>query len=161
MNYFYNPITGEHIDATIPADWMGKTSVQPPTYDRTAGGCFWRDDHWEFVAATPPASAQIIAALSVQIQDRLDGFARTRNYDNANSMSKYIYLSDGDIEALPPDDRAAVYRYRAECRHFLRKVAQTWAVSERILAEVQTQSRPVPAGLSDFESELPVLDWPV
>lgn len=114
------------------------------------------------VAVDPPAptSEQTIAALSAQIQKRLDDFAAMRKYDNVISLAKYSSLTDEEIASLPANDQAAATRYRAECRHLLLKVAQTWAVGERILGEVLNNQRPVPGSIADFAAELPTLDWP-
>lgn len=115
----------------------------------------------EVVAYQTPTQEQIIANLSYQIQKRLDDFAATRKYDNVVSLSKYTSLTDTEIASLPQADQAAALRYRAECRHLLLKVAQTWSVGERILGEVLSSQRPAPASIADFAAELPVLDWPV
>lgn len=117
---------------------------------------------WVLVAAQESAIeiTQLMARLSNQIQKRLDDFVATRKYDNVVSLSKYASLTDEEIASLPSGDQAAATRYRAECRHILLKVAQTWAVSERILGEVMGNQRPVPTSISDFEAELPALAWP-
>lgn len=130
---------------------------------QTAGKRIEADANGAPVAVDPPAptSEQIIAALSAQIQKRLDDFAATRKYDNVISLAKYSSLTDEEIASLPANDQAAATRYRVECRHLLVKVAQTWAVSERILGDVLSSARPVPSSIADFEAELPVLAWPV
>lgn len=112
------------------------------------------------VAPPPPSPAQVEASFTAAIQQRLDDFASTRSYDSAVSMSKYAQLTDDEINSLPQADQSAVFRYRAECRYFLLKVAQTWAVCERILAQVQAGTRPMPASIADIEADLPALVWP-
>lgn len=113
----------------------------------------------QFVAAVVPQEA-IIAAFTTAIQRRLDDFALTRIYDNVGSLSKYSSFTDAEITSLPVEDRAAVIRYRSECRYLLLKTAQTWAVGERILAQVKAGTRPMPTGISDIEADLPALVWP-
>lgn len=118
---------------------------------------------WQLVAAQDVIveTGLLITRLSTEIQKRLDDFAATRKYDNVVSLSKYTSLTDTEIASLPQADQAAALRYRAECRHLLLKVAQTWSVGERILGEVLSSQRPTPASIADFAAELPVLDWPV
>jgi hypothetical protein len=53
--YFYSPHTGEHIETTTPADWMGRTATPPPVYDRATQSAFFRDGVWEVETAQPPA----------------------------------------------------------------------------------------------------------
>lgn len=112
------------------------------------------------VAQQAAAQDQLIARFTTQIQERLDDFARTRLYDNMTSLSKYSDLTDAEIDSLPQQDRAAVTRYRAECRYLLLKTAQTWAVSERIQQQVQANQRLMPTDIADIEADLPTLVWP-
>ena len=111
--------------------------------------------------APPPTAEQLQAQFTAAIQKRLDDFAKTRSYDNVGSLSKYANLTDAEINSLPEQDRPSTFRYRAECRHLLLKTAQTWATSERILAEVQAGTRAMPTSIADIEADLPVLAWPV
>ena len=52
MNY-YSPHTGEFIETSSPASWMGKTESAPPPFDRAAQGCFFRNGAWVIVDAAP------------------------------------------------------------------------------------------------------------
>lgn len=167
---FYSKTTGGFYDPlihgqNIPTDAVEITREQHAALmtAQATGKRIESDTNGNPVAVDPPAptSEQTIAALSAQIQKRLDDFAATRKYDNVISLAKYSSLTDQEIASLPANDQAAATRYRAECRHLLLKVAQTWAVSERILGEVTSNQRPVPASIADFEAELPVLAWPV
>ena len=54
--YYFNPHTGEHIETDTPADWMGRTSIAPPAYDRATQSAFFRDGAWEVETAQPPAA---------------------------------------------------------------------------------------------------------
>ena len=96
-----------------------------------------------------------------KVQKRLDDFARSRRYSNTDSLSKYKDITDEEIAALPAEEQAVVARYRAECRYLVLKIAQTWAVLERIESEVQAGTRPMPTGYAEIEAELPVLEWPL
>ena len=53
--YYFSPHTGEHIETTTPADWMGRTATPPPAYDRATQGAFFRDGVWEVETAQPTA----------------------------------------------------------------------------------------------------------
>jgi len=54
--YYFSPHTGEHIETATPADWMGRTTTPPPTYDLATQGAFFRDGAWEVETAQPPAA---------------------------------------------------------------------------------------------------------
>ena len=54
--FYFSPHTGEHIETATPADWMGRTTTPPPTYDRATQGAFFRDGAWEVETAQPPAA---------------------------------------------------------------------------------------------------------
>ena len=115
----------------------------------------------EISAWETPTQAQIIAAFTAAIQKRLDDFAQTRRYTNGDSLSKYANLTDAQIAGLPDEaDRIIVRRYRMECQYLLLKIAQTWAVSERLMAAVQAGNRPMPTSIADIEADLPALGWP-
>lgn len=113
----------------------------------------------------PPGGASgeaaLIASLSVQIQKRLDDFAKTRRYDNVTSGSKYDDLTDAEIAVMPSELQAIVTRYRAESRYLKLITAQTWAKGEILTAEVLTGQRPIPSSIEDFVGDLPSLSWPV
>ena len=49
--FYFSPHTGEHINTSTPADWMGRTSIAPPAYDRATQGAFFRDGAWEVETA--------------------------------------------------------------------------------------------------------------
>lgn len=80
-------------------------------------------------------------------QDRLDAFARTRNYDSILSLCTY---------ATSPTPKFAVEgQYGVEARD------ATWAKLYEMLAEIQAGTRPMPRGFADVEPDLPSLIWPV
>ena len=80
--YYFSPHTGEHIETTTPADWMGRTATPPPAYDRATQGAFFRDGVWEVETAQPPAQPvpqQVtmrqarLALLELDILDQVPG----------------------------------------------------------------------------------------
>lgn len=86
------------------------------------------------------------AQFTAAIQDRLDAWARARNYDGILSACTYA------------TDPHAVFA--AEGRRAVDLRSQTWAAGYRIMGEVLAGTRPMPADLADIEPELPVLRWP-
>jgi hypothetical protein len=89
---------------------------------------------------------KLIAALTRQIQKRLDDFARTRNYDGILSVCTYATSS--------------VPKFAAEGQYCVNARDATWAAAYAILAEVLEGQRPVPSSIADFETDLPDLTWP-
>jgi len=102
---------------------------------------------------------QVIKSYSIQIQNNLDEFAKTRGYDNVNSSSKYKDISDEEIFLLPDDVQTDVIRFRSECRYLALKTAETWARCYQILAE-SDNSNNIPS-FEDVLSQLPTLEWPI
>ena len=52
--YYFSPHTGEHINTSTPADWMGVTLLPPPAHDRATQSAFFRDGSWVVETALPP-----------------------------------------------------------------------------------------------------------
>lgn len=94
----------------------------------------------------PPAPEQLKAAFVAAIQQRLDDFARTRNYDGILSACTYA--------------TSTVPKFAAEGQAAVNLRDATWAAAYEILAEVQAGTRPMPASLADIEADLPALGWP-
>lgn len=80
-------------------------------------------------------------------QQRLDTFAKTRNYDSILSACTYA--------------TSTVAAFKAEGQYCVEARDLTWAKLYEILAEVQAGTRPVPAGYANIEADLPVLSWPI
>lgn len=99
------------------------------------------------IAANQAAAAQALQTSIVQqTQQRLDDFARTRNYDGILSLCTYA--------------ASTVPKFQAEGQHGVEARDATWAKLYEMLAEVEAGTRPIPGGYSDIEPELPVLQWP-
>lgn len=82
-----------------------------------------------------------------QTQNRLDAFAKTRNYDNILSACTY---------ATSP-----TAKFAAEGQYCVIQRDATWAKLLKILDDVSAGIRPVPAGYAEIEPELPPLIWPI
>lgn len=87
-----------------------------------------------------------LKAFTAAIQERLDAFASTRNYDGILSACTYATSS--------------VPKFRAEGQYAVDARDNTWAAAYQILAEVQSGTRPMPASPEDIFPELPQLAWP-
>jgi hypothetical protein len=98
-------------------------------------------------APPPPSAAQIEVAFTAAIQQRLDEFARTRNYDSILSACTYA------TSTLP--------KFQTEGQACVNLRDDTWAAAYDILAAVQAGDRPMPTSLADIEDDLPALEWPL
>jgi hypothetical protein len=92
------------------------------------------------------AGERIQAEIVTATQQRLDDFARTRNYDGILSLCTYA--------------TSTVPKFRAEGQYGVTARDATWAALYQILAEVEAGARPVPSGYADIEPDLPALAWP-
>jgi len=106
-----------------------------------------------------PDNDQLVSEYTSFIQGRLDAFARTRNYDNVNSVGKYKDISDDEVATLPTELQADVVKFRTECRYLALKAAETWARAYVILGEFQSTGT-VPS-IENVEAQLPDLEWPI
>lgn len=89
---------------------------------------------------------QIEAEFTAQIQQRLDDFARTRNYDGILSACTYA--------------TSTVTKFKAEGQACVNLRDATWEAAYNILAQVQAGTRPMPQTIADIEADLPALAWP-
>ena len=113
------------------------------------------NETWQRPWAVVPLSPQevedrhraVINSIVNSVQDRLDQFAMTRNYNSMLSACTY---------ATSPTPRFA-----AEGQYCVAARDATWAKLYQMLDEVLAGTRPVPSGYADIENELPPLVWPV
>ena len=93
----------------------------------------------------PPTAEQIIAQYTNGVQQHLDTFARTRNYDSNLSACTYA--------------TSTVPKFKAEGQYAVEARDATWAKCYEVLAAVEAGTRPMPT-LDELLAELPVLTWP-
>jgi hypothetical protein len=93
----------------------------------------------------PPTTEQIIAEYTAAVQQRIDAFARTRNYDGILSAATYA--------------TSTVLTFAAEGQYAVAARDTTWAKCYEILAAVESGARPLPT-LAELFAELPALVWP-
>lgn len=96
-------------------------------------------------AQEPMTEAEIVAACARAVQQRLDDFAKTRNYDGILSASTYA--------------SSAVPQFAAEGQYCVGARDATWAKCYEVLAAVQAGTRTMPT-LDELLAELPALAWP-
>ncbi|MFM9926892.1 hypothetical protein VLK31_28170 [Variovorax sp. H27-G14] len=94
----------------------------------------------------PPIVVRPLTMADVQkaVQERLDEFARTRNYDSILSACTYV--------------TSAVPKFKAEGEAAIQARDAAWHACYGILTEVQGGARPMPT-LDEVLAELPALLW--
>lgn len=93
----------------------------------------------------PAPVEHVIAAVQQAVQQRLDDFARTRNYDGILSAATYATSS--------------VQKFAAEGQYAVQARDASWAACYQVMADVQFGRRPMPS-VEQVLAELPVLEWP-
>ena len=63
--FYYSPHTGEGINTSTPADWMGKTHIAPPPFNAANQGAFFREGAWVVETAAVP---RVIVPASVTMR---------------------------------------------------------------------------------------------
>ena len=100
------------------------------------------------IKANQAAKVQSVKSGIVQaVQQRLDDFAKTRNYDGILSACTYA--------------TSTIAKFKAEGQAAVDLRDATWATLYQIMDDVEAGKRPMPSGYSDIEPLLPVLTWPV
>ena len=94
----------------------------------------------------PAPVGHVIASVQQAVQQRLDDFARTRNYDGIMSAATYA--------------TSTVPGFAAEGQYAVQARDASWAACYQIMADVQAGLRPMPASIQDVLDELPALEWP-
>lgn len=99
----------------------------------------------------PWSPEQVFSHLEKEIttatQQRLDDFAKTRNYDGILSACTYA--------------TSTVQKFQAEGQYCVNARDATWAKLYQIMSDVQAGIRQPPMGYADIEVELPLLEWPL
>lgn len=91
----------------------------------------------------PPSLQERVVTAT---QQRLDDFARTRNYDGILSACTYA--------------TSTVPKFQAEGQYAVQVRDATWAALYALLDEVQAGTRQVPESFDDVTPLLPPLEWP-
>ena len=130
---------------TIPA-------YSPPNDPQPWCGGGWKYQNGEFVILDWWAKQYVedkkyalVEQITESTQNRLDDFAKTRNYDGILSACTYATSSNP--------------KFQAEGQYCVGARDETWAALYTIMAEVGAGTRPMPSGYADVEPDLPVLQW--
>lgn len=100
--YAYNPDTGELINTSRIADWMGTTTAKPPSFDSAVAGCFWRGDRWVIESATDSRDMlQVIAARRYEAE--VGGITLNGIHVATDDRSKLL-ISGAALEAVIDPD---------------------------------------------------------
>ena len=126
----------------------------PATQVATQEGCVYQNERWETAWTVRAKTAEELqadvlalqASIVQQTQQRLDDFAKTRNYDGILSACTYA--------------TSTVPKFAAEGQYAVNARDNTWAALYALMAEVEAGTRPMPSGFADIEADLPVLAWP-
>ncbi len=99
------------------------------------------------VPPPPPTRGPVtVEEVQLAVQERLDAFARSRNYDGILSACTYASSS--------------VERFRDEGAYCVDARDTTWSACYAILAAVEAGSRLAPTSVEQVLGELPGLAWP-
>lgn len=151
---FYSKTTGGFYDRSIHGDNIPDDAVEITAEQhreliegQSQGKRIVADEagHPVLVDPPPPTPEQIITQYTGAVQQHLDDFARTRNYDGILSAATYA--------------TSQVPKFKAEGQYAVEARDATWAKCYEILAAVEAGSRPMPT-LDELLTELPVLTWP-
>jgi hypothetical protein len=82
-----------------------------------------------------------------KIQNRLDTFSKTRDYENIADACSY--------------STSNVPQYKLEGEYCVVIRDDTWLKFYEIIAEIDNGTRPLTTTYGDIEKELPALEWPV
>lgn len=106
-------------------------------------------EQWQVVTLTQEEQQEKLNELKQSIvdatQERLDNFAKTRNYDGILSCCSYHNSTNT--------------KFATEANYCIQARTDTWTTLYQILGEVETGVRPTPQGFSDIEPDLPPLQW--
>jgi len=126
-------------DTPLQSNWIEVT-------DAVRIGDLWDGENFTPAPPIQKSPEQIQAEIVTATQQRLDSFAKTRNYDSI--LSACTYATD-----LNP-------KFASEGQYCVDARGATWTKLLEMLAEVKAGTRPMPSGYADVEGELPVLAWP-
>lgn len=151
---FYSKTTGGFYDPAIHGDNIPTDAVEITSEEHAAllegqsqGKIIAADKNGKPILKDPPPPTveQIMAQYDAAVQQRLDDFAKTRNYATILSAATYA--------------TSTVPKFKAEGLYAVEARDATWAKCYEILAAVEAGSRPMPT-LDELLAELPVLTWP-
>lgn len=150
MHYVYltnNAVTDQaQVDPfTIFSPSYAEQFIEAP--DEVTFGWSLKDGEWTAPAVPERTTEEIRNVIVQQTQQRLDDFAKTRNYDGILSLATYATSTNA--------------KFQDEGQYGVTARDATWAKLYEIMAEVEAGTRPMPGSFEDIEPELPKLEWPL
>ena len=151
---FYSKTTGGFYDPAIHGDNIPADAIEITKEEHAAlmegqsqGKLIQADANGRpvLVNPPPPTPEQIIAQYTAGVQQHLDTFAHTRNYEGILSAATYA--------------TSTVSKFKVEGQYAVEARDATWAKCYEVLASVEAGSRPMPT-LDEMLAELPELVWP-
>lgn len=134
-------------DGVVP-EYDPLTHILGENEPKFKSGLFYRDFY--VVPGTTQwvidRKTEIANSFVVLVQQRLDEFARTRNYDGILSACTYL--------------GSPVPQFHIEAEYAIDVRARTWATMYSILAQVEAGTLPMPKTFDEVAVMLPVLEWP-
>lgn len=109
----------------------------------------WRVDAASFEQVSQRKTVQLAAVqatLEAAVQEKLDLFARTRNYDNIASAASY--------------SGSKIAKFAAEGQYAIDARDSMWSALYVLMDAVAANTRQMPTGFSNIEASLPTLAWP-
>jgi hypothetical protein len=105
--------------------------------------------NWSVLSCSTEEVAQNIETaktnLQAAVQNRLDEFAQTRNYDGILSCCSYA--------------TSTVVKFQQEAQYAVQSRDAHWAACYTILQQFENGQRPIPT-VSELLAEMPPLQWP-
>ncbi len=144
-------ITGNYI--------VAKYKVVPMSVDRILNRLFYPNGMFNFeqpgemVAPVELAIGDvdphlvnvIVARVSLEIGQKLDEFAKTRNYDDVKSAVTYL--------------NSAIPKFKTEAERIAALRDQTYASLYQFIEDIRTGTKPAPKSFSEINVVLPELTW--
>ena len=100
----------------------------------------------EYETPTPELLAKIRELTLIRVEEDMDIFAQTRNYNNIASACSY--------------SNSTIPKFAAEGTYFIELRDKTWMALYVYLAEIEAGTKPLPVRYSQIAEVLPVPAWP-
>ena len=141
FNIIKNTLTITAEDGAV-TDYTSRADYVAAYPDREADWDALEDSQNQQLITTEQLQQTIVTAT----QQRLDDFAKTRNYDGILSACTYA--------------TSTVIKFQVEGQYCVNARDATWATLYQLFDDVTNGIKPMPASFNDVEPLLPILEWP-
>ena len=93
----------------------------------------------------PALVSAVVARVSLEIGQKLDDFAKTRNYDDVKSAVTYL--------------NSDVPQFKAEAERIAALRDQTYSLLYQYISDIKTGVKPIPKSFGEINAILPELTW--